>query len=232
MMKKFACLLLAMLLLVCLCGCVPNTGNLRGEIETPSSSTNTLDNNETPPPSTGPELSLGKTENNRYHNDFFGISCTLPSDWIFYTDEEIRELNNFTMDTFDEDFAEALKNATVIYDMFAKHPNDLGSTNVNMEKLSALQVLMLDLKANIELQLPSLETSYTNMGYTNIQTAYTKITVNGKEYDGMTLTCQLQGINFYSASICYIKNSYLVSINVGSLITNETDTLWSYYTLS
>ena len=232
MMKKFACLLLAMLLLVCLCGCVPNTGNLRGEIETPSSSTNTPDNNETPPPSTGPELSLGKTENNRYHNDYFGLSCTLPSNWIFYTDEEIRELNNIAMGALEEDISDLLKNATVIHDMFAKNSNGFCSTNTTMEKLSALQVLTLDLKKNIEIALPALEQSYANMGYTNIQTAYTKITVNGKEYDGMTLTCQLQGINFYAASICYIKNSYLVSINVGSLITNETETLLSYYTLS
>jgi len=165
-------------------------------------------------------------------NDYFGISCTLPSDWIFYTDEEIRELNNIAMGALEEDISDLLKNATVIHDMFAKNSNGFCSTNTTMEKLSALQVLTLDLKTNIERLLPALEQSYANMGYTNIQSSYTKVTVDGKEYDGMTSTCQLQGINCYTLSFCYIKNSYLVNVNVTSFITDETETLLSYYTLS
>ena len=244
-MKKLFCLLLSALLLISLCGCVPNTGNLRGEIETPSSSEdlrgevqtpssseNISDDDETPPTTSEPVLSLGKTENNRYHNDYFGVSCTLPSDWFFYTDEEIRELNNFTMDSLDEDFAENLKNATIIYDMFAKTPNGFNFTNITMEKLTPLQVLTSDLKTALESQFPTLESSYANMGYTNIQTAYQKVTVDGKEYDGMKLTAQLQGIDFYVVSICYLKKSYLVSVSVASLVTDDTDTLLSYYTIS
>ena len=244
-MKKLLCLLLAVILVMSLWGCVPNTEDLRGEIETPSSSANlrgeieipststsTPDNKETQPPTTEPEFSLGKTESNRYYNDYFGISCALPADWVFYTDEEILELNNITMDSFDGDVAEALKNATIIYDMFAQNPNDFSSTNINMEKLSALQMLYLDLKSNVETLLPILEESYANMGYTNIQTSYTKVTVDGKEYDGMKIFAQIQGINAYSISFCYKKASYLVNVNVTTFFTDETSTLLSYYTIS
>ncbi len=244
-MKKLFCLLLAAILVMSLWGCVPNPENLRGEIETPSSSgeldgesqtpsssENFSDDDETPPTTSGSELSLGKTENNRYYNDYFGISCTLPSDWAFYTDEEIRELNNLAMDSFDEDITEALENATIIYDMFAQDSYGFSSTNVTMEKLTATQTVFLDLKENIEALLPAMEQSYANMGYTNIQTAYTKVTVGGKEYDGMTVSAQIQGIDVYSVSFCYKRAYYLVNINVTSFITDETETLLGCYTIS
>lgn len=242
-MKKLFCLLLSAVLLLSLFGCVPNT-DIRGEIETPSSSTTLQGEVETPTNSTtasseaedsssdGPEFSLGTTENNRYHNDYFGISCNLPSGWSFYTDEQIRELNNITMDALDSDVVEALENAAIIYDMYAENPTDLLYTNVIMEKLTALQLLTLDIKATLESQFPALKTAYANMGYTNTQVSYQKTTVGGKEYDGMMLTAQIQGIDFYAVSFCYVKNSYLVNISVSSLVTDETNTLLSYYTIS
>lgn len=243
-MKKLFCLLLSALLLLSLFGCVPNPENLRGEIETPSSSTTLQGEVETPTNSTtasskaedsssdGPEFSLGTTENNHYYNNLFGISCTIPSDWVFYTDEQMMELNNLTMDMFDGDIAEALKNATIIYDMFAQDSYGFNSTNVNMELLEPMQFVMLNLKENIESMLPALEQSYANMGYTNIQSAYTRVTVDGKEYDGMKVSAQIQGINIYSISFCYKRAYYLVNVNVTSFITDETDTLLSYYTIS
>ena len=244
-MKKLFCLLLATILVMGLCGCVPNpenlrgeietpssSGDLRGEIETPSSSTSIQDEDETPPTTSEPVFYLGTIENNHYYNILFGVSCTLPSDWAFYTDEEMKELNNLTMDMFDGDIAEALKNATIIYDMFAQDSYGFSSTNVNMEKLAPMQFVMLNLKENIESMLPALEQSYANMGYTNIQSAYTKVTVDGKEYDGMKVSAQIQDINIYSISFCYKRAYYLVNVNVTSFITDETDTLLSYYTIS
>ena len=242
-MKKLFCLLLSALLLLSLLGCVPNT-DIRGEIETPSSSTSLRGEVETPTNSTtasseaedsssdGPVFSLGTTENNHYYNNLFGISCTIPSDWVFYTDEQMMELNNITMDTLDSDIVEALKNATVIYDMFAQDTYGFNSTNVNMELLEPMQMVMLDLKENVEALLPALEQSYANMGYTNIQSAYTKVTVDGKEYHGFKLSAQIQGIDIYSVSFSYKSAYYLVNVNVTSFITDETDTLLSYYTIS
>lgn len=216
-MKRLLGLLLTMMLLVSLCSCSGDT-EIRGEISTT--------------PSNEPDFSLGKTENNRYRNDYLGISCTLPSDWVFYTDEQILEINNIALDSFEGNIAEAIKNAPILYDMYATNPNDLSSTNINIEKLSAIQLLTLDLKANLESQFPALKTSFANMGYTNVQIVYQKVTVDGKEYDGMRATAQIQGIDFYTVSFCVKKGSYLVSINVTSFQTDKTATLLSYFSVS
>ena len=108
-MKKFLCLFLAVVLLASLCGCFGGNGtdDVRGDIASESTIQN---ENE-------PEFSLGKATSNTYNNDFLGISCTLPTEWAFYTDEQILELNNIVGTIVDEDIAERLKNANTIYDI-------------------------------------------------------------------------------------------------------------------
>ena len=218
-MKKMFSLMLAISLLVSLCGCVSDT-DVRGDI------TNTV------PKETENSFVLGKTENNCYQNDYLGITCTLPSEWEFYTDEQILQINNFAVDFFDEDFAEVLKNATIIYDMYAMNTNDSGNVNVNLEKFSVWQIATLDLKTSIEKQLPSLETSFSNLGYTNIQTSYQKVTVDGKEYDAAKVTAEINGIKYYGVTFCFKKGIYVANISVSSMYTDKIDTLLSCFTIS
>ena len=200
--KKMFSLMLAISLLVSLCGCVSDT-DVRGDI------TNTV------PKETENSFVLGKTENNCYQNDYLGITCTLPSEWEFYTDEQILQINNFAVDFFDEDFAEVLKNATIIYDMYAMNTNDSGNVKTSIEK-----------------QLPSLETSFSNLGYTNIQTSYQKVTVDGKEYDAAKVTAEINGIKYYGVTFCFKKGIYVANISVSSMYTDKIDTLLSCFTIS
>ena len=66
-MKKVLCFLLAVMMIVGLCGCFGgNDADDAGG------------GNPTQPPKE-PEFSLGKTDNNTYTNDFLGIGCTLPA---------------------------------------------------------------------------------------------------------------------------------------------------------
>lgn len=39
---------------------------------------------------------------NKYVNEFSGINCSLDAQWIFYADEQLREINNITYDMLDE----------------------------------------------------------------------------------------------------------------------------------
>lgn len=213
-MKKFLCLFLTIILVAGLCACGGN-GDVRGE--TPAEST--------------PEFSLGGTNNNTYKNDFLGISCTLPSEWVFYTDEQILELNNIVGDVIDEDIAEQLKNAKIIYDMYVTEPGVGNSINVNMEKLNALQIVGLNIKNTLEAQMDTIRDAYTGMGYTNINIGYQKVTVDGKEFDGMRVTANYQGVNLYLTVFTFLRGSYLANVTVSSLQTDITDTILGYFTV-
>lgn len=167
------------------------------------------------------KVSLGETKNNSYKNEFLGLSCTLPSEWVFYTEEEILELNDIVKDAVDEDVAEAIENATIIYDMYASNPNDYSSVNVNMEKHSSVQIAALNLKTVLESQFETIIDTYENMGYTNVQVKYEKITVDGKEFDGAVITADIADYEFSSVVFCFKKGRYIANVTVGAL-SDET----------
>jgi len=222
-MKKILCLFLAIMMLVSICGCVGGNGteNVRGDVfdENPSQNENE------------PEFSLGKAKNRTYNNDFLGISCTLPADWVFYTDEQILELNNIVGEVVDEDVAELLKDANIIYDMYASYQTEGSNININLEKLSSLQLIDLDIKQTLEAQIDTIKQAYKNMGYTDTNIEYQKIKVDGKDFDGLKLTAKIQGIDFYATIFCFRKSNYLANVTVCSLYTNKSDTILSYFTV-
>lgn len=211
-MKKFLCLLMVAVMLCGLVGCMPETDDdVRGSIA------NDQNNEE--------KVSLGKTENNTYRNDFLGLSCTLSSEWIFYTEEEILEMNDIVKDAVDEDVADAIENANIIYDMYASNPNDYSSVNVNMEKYSAVQIGALNLKTVLESQFATIIDTYENMGYTNVQVKYEKITVDGKEFDGAMLTADIADLEFTCIIFCFKKSRYIANITIGSLDADTAKTI-------
>ena len=224
-MKKFLCLFLAVVLLASLCGCFGGNGtdDVRGDIASGSPSQNENENE--------PEFSLGKATNNTYNNDFLGISCTLPAEWVFYTDEQILELNNIVGTIVDEDIVERLKNANIIYDMYATYQTEGSNININLEKLSTVQMISLDIKQTLEAQIDTIKQAYENMGYTDTNVEYQKIKVDGKEFDGLKLTAKIQGIDFYADIFTFRKNNYLANVTICSLQTDKTDTILSYFTV-
>lgn len=232
-MKKILCALLAILMLASLCACGSNddTSNIRGEIidgNTVPAATNPV---ETDPPETESTFSFGKTTGNTYQNEFLGISCTLPEDWAFYSDQQILEMNNLTGEFLDEDAAKLMANATIIYDMMASQQTDGSSININLEKLNALQLLSLDIKAVLEAQIDIIVPTYENMGYTDVQAVSEKVTVDGKEYDSLRISAKIQGIDFYSTAFSFLKGNYLANVTVSSLVEDNTATYLSYFTI-
>ncbi len=230
-MKKVLCLFLAVIMLVSLCGCFGDnkTDDVRGDITSGNHSQNTSQINSQN--ESEPEFSLGKTTNNRYNNDFLGISCTLPSEWVFYTDEQILELNNIVGDVVDKEVADRLKNANIIYDMFAAYQTEGSNININLEKVNAVQMITLDIKQTLEAQVDTIKSSYQNMGYTDIDVKYQKVKVDGKEFDGLKITAKIQGIDFYGCVFTFKKSNYLANISICSLQTDKTDTILSYFTV-
>jgi hypothetical protein len=113
LMKKFLCTFLSVVMVLSLClalvGCGPE--DVRGDVVNNATENKTPSENKTPtgttaPAETEPDFSMGKATGSTYHNDFLGLSCTLPGDWMFYTDEQMKQLNNITGDILDKDLAE------------------------------------------------------------------------------------------------------------------------------
>lgn len=213
-MKKVLCLLLTMLILFSFCAC----GDDSTGTDKPAD----------------PRL-LGKVAGNTYRNDYFGIGCTLPSDWTFKTEAEILEQNKITADVLDDASAEVLKNASIIYDMAASTAA-ADNMNVNMEKITAAQAEILNLKQVFEAQIPTIEAGYKSMGYTNIKVNYQKTTVDGKSYDSLVFSADYvasseQTITLYGVAFGFVKENYIVNVSVCSTDANKLDTYLGYFTI-
>ena len=171
---------------------------------------------------TEPEFSMGKAANGVYKNDFLGLSCTLPAGWEFYSDEQIKEMNNITADFYTEEFSQQIQNATIIYDMLAVNTENNSSINLNLEKLNPLQMIGLDIKQVLESQFDTIKTTYENMGYTGVDVQYKKVSVDGKELDGLVTTANIQGVNLYCVLFSFPKGSYLANVSITTIQTDTT----------
>ena len=215
-MKKILSLLLATIMLLSLCACGGSTDDVRGETSPQATSSEET-----------PEYSFGKASGSSYKNDFLGISCELPEGWVFYTEQQLLEMNNIISEFVDEDALEQLRNASIIYDMYASDSN-FNSITVNLEKFNALQMATLDIKASLEGQKDGIISSYQGMGYQDIQVEYQKVTVDGQEYDGLVIDASIQGVSFYAKAFAFKKGNYLANVTVASVGSDATDTILSY----
>ena len=113
MLKKiFACLLTAALLMS-LAACGEPT-DIRGEVieNDPTTVPATTQPQETTQASTvapteaptEPTFSIGSASGNTYKNEFIGIQCVLDGNWVFKTDEEMRQINQITSDLVGEEY--------------------------------------------------------------------------------------------------------------------------------
>lgn len=229
-MKRILCLILSALILLACCGCAAGNENedIRGEI-IPGNNTTEGQPSTTAPAETEPEFSMGQSENGVYKNDFLGLTCTVPAGWEFYTDEQILEMNNITADYFDENVEQQIQNAAIVYDMCAVNTADSSSININLEKLNPLQMLAIDVKQVLESQIDAIKSTYANMGYTDTQIQYEKVTVDGKELDGLSIAATIQGVTIYQTIFSFPQGSYLANISITAAQEGLTDDILGYF---
>lgn len=175
------------------------------------------------------EFVFGKVNGKTYSNEFTGISCTLPDSWVYHTDEEIKALNNITTNMLDDDIAEMVKKATIIYDMQASDPSTGNNTNINLEKLPSYASSSVNIETILKNQFTALKQSLESVGATVEKMEYEKITVDRKEYDGISVVSNYNGVKMEQNIICFQKDEYLVYLTVTATQEGKLNTLLSYF---
>lgn len=171
------------------------------------------------------EFELGTTKGLIYENKFIGIGCELKSDWYFYTDEQIRELNNFSMNVAGDEFKELAENADVFYDMFASASDNQSNINVNLEKVSNIKLATLDIEENYEAIYPTVETSLRNMGYSNFKHSVGSVTISDKDFPTMFISAKFSTFDMYQALINIKCNGYLASVTITATSEDAVNSL-------
>lgn len=179
---------------------------------------------------TGADFELGTTDGLVYENAFIGLGCTLPSEWTFYSDEEIMELNNYTADVMGEDYEELMQSAQIVYDMYAVDTTGMNSINISLEKIDNRMLASVDV-ADIYAQNAAMFVEmYSSMGYSNVVAEPTTFEIGGEQFDGIEISAEISGYVLYQKSFGVKCNGYLASIAITAYDNDITgDIVSSFY---
>lgn len=201
-MKKLLALLLAVMMLISVtaCGSTASEDEIRGEQQTSDEA-----------------YSAGAVDGLKYESSFIGIGCTLPDDWSFYTDEQIRELNNITTEVAGEEYEKLMQDAQIIYDMYAISSNQVDTINVNLEKVNSVALLALDMTEYYEQSVESIKTAYNNMGATSFDYTIGEVAIDGEKFVSLNVVAEINGTKLYQTAFAKKCSGYVANITVTSI---------------
>lgn len=174
-------------------------------------------------------VSMGETEGSKYESKFIGIGFNLPSGWTFYTDEQIREMNNITGDMMGDKYAEQIKKADIIYDMMAIQTTTGNSVNINLEKASALGATITSEETYVKNGMSSVKQALESMGATNVTAKQTKVKLAGESLHAIELSMKINGVALYEKVICKKVGNYFACITVGTTGSDQTESVISQF---
>ena len=178
-------------------------------------------------------FSTGSSANGSYENAFIGIGFNAPTGWTFYTDDQIKELNQATASMMDEEYAELIANAAVIYDMMVQDPTTGNSVNVTLEKATAASIALLDLETYLTNNVSAVSQALSGMGLTVTENKIIDVTLGGIATKGLWLKCSVSGIEMYELVIPIKCGSYLANVTVATIGADTTaDVLANFYAVN
>lgn len=209
-MRKLIALLLVILQISVMCAC--------GNTDEPAS---------TEPASTEPaveetgilseidkekEFSQGVTEGQTYKSEFVGIGCELDSDWLFYDEEKIAELNKTAMEMAGEDYKNAVSNIEVVYDMFAVDSTGLNNVSVTLEKGDISEIEKVNLTEYYENVISSAKANFTSMGCTNISCEVVTLNIDNKPVQLIKTKAEANGTMMNQTYFSKKCNGYMANV--------------------
>ena len=223
-MKKIISLLLVLVMAISISACSgeksEKTTPEKPTVETTQEPTEVITQEPIEAVESAKEFSLGTVNGNVYTNEFIGIEFTADSDWKYKTDEEIAEANKIAKDFVSDDFAEALKDADIVYAMSAG--SEYGdNVNINMEKIPAVTSRLVSIPQVYQTVVSEMETAYKNMGATSFDYTIEKVLVDGRNMDGMKIKAEIQGIALHQICFSKICGDYMVSVTISASSESE-----------
>ena len=162
------------------------------------------------------EFSMGEWKDNTYENKFLGLKFNLPEGWTYSSDEEIAQMMNIGSELLNDDqkIAAELAKLTSVYYVVANDPSTGNNISIMSEK--PLMDITTEYYLNqLKTQLEALE----SMSYKVKNTSKEKVA--GREYDTLTVTAAISGIEVTQKYYVYKMDKYFVCLLVTS-VNGET----------
>lgn len=226
-MKKLIALLLALCLLFSFAACGNTSGDddddIRGSVVNDDDKDDKDDDDDKEKEEK--EFSQGSLKGTKYENEFIGIGVEIPNDWSFYSDEQMKELNKLTEDYYSEEAKEAIKNADVIYDMFAANADGSNNINIVLEKHTVLKIAAMDLEKEVPKTFDAMKQTYENMGADSFEAEMDDIEIENEEFTSAKYATVISGVTLYQRQIFIKCGKYLATVTVTATSEAELENL-------
>lgn len=236
MRKKLTALLLAALLTLSLAGCgSQNDPQAGGDVTPGTTDAAAAGQVQTPDPAdTDGEAipDLGTVNGGTYTNAYANIACTLDDSWIFYTEEEIAELNGLVLDsTSDDQLRKMLEENASIQDMYASSTDGLMTINVVFQNLGLVRSAALSLQEYAELAAEQVPGMMETFGYSDITAKIAAVDFAGlKNQPALALTATVEDVPMYELQVYVKVDTYVYSITLCSFVEDVTADMAALFT--
>ncbi len=155
------------------------------------------------------KFTRGTVKGNVYESEFLGLKFTKPSDWVFYTDDEIAQASGTAKDLLEDPEAFEKASEGEIMDMFAATADGTTNVTITFDKGSAFT----DLNKSVDASVKLLKDAYAQMGFTAETSAKKEEKLGGSTFTTVEITLDL-GNGATMKQYCYFKlqNQYMCSI--------------------
>ena len=223
-MKKLFAMLMALTILMTMAACGQQTTDEAGGTGDPGAVADqgTSGQVDMPADDAGtPEL--GSVNGGTYTNEFAGIGCTLDETWVFYTEEQIAEINGFLTDgTSDEDMKKLMEENQSVQDMYATSTDGLMTMNVVFQNMGLLFGTTMSAQEYAELSAQQLPDAMTTYGFEDVTAAVTTAEFAGAECPAVALTATVQDTPMYELVICLKQGNYIYCVTLCSYTEDVT----------
>ena len=246
-MKKFALVLVLLMIVSMLAGCGSVAKQIVDMVEEnaavdvrPGGETQTLPATESAEAtevateaSDENAVSMGRIAGGVYTNQYAGYACELSSDWVFYSAEELQSLPQDVADMIgDSDLLDDEAVLSQFTDMMAESAENLATINVLYQKLSLQERLayaVMDEKTVLETMLEEKDTmiqAFANAGIAVDEIKIVTVNFLGEERLALHNVASIDGIPYYTLQIFdFDLGAYGVTLTFASFVEDNTAAL-------
>ncbi len=205
-MKKILCAILALVMLLSVCGCAAAPA--------------------------GPAFTAGEVNGNVYTNEFAGLTFTAPEDWTFSSEEELAQMMNVSLDIIadDNEYAKKIAELTTVYGMMAQSGDSTSNVQVMFENVAITGNKNITAEKYVETVCGLLESTYADMGATCSINDTKTVTIGGNEYVYLTVDVDYLGVAMQQAYACRKIDKYMANIVItaaGEMTSDDILALFS-----
>lgn len=174
----------------------------------------------------------GSSSGYHYSNSYWGIQCTLGSDWDLLSDEKILKINGLSANATVAEYEKAMNSASEgMVDMMATNDNDGTMIQIRYGKLTMAEIFESETDSLKNMGKTFIET-VTDGGMSNIQAETLDINFAGKTRPCMRFSGSYMGYPMYMTCVVMKQGSYIGIVFVMTMSTdNCTQVLNSFQPL-